>query len=56
MKDGLKEGLLNKVKVTDKFWQGYQKLVIDTVIPYQEKKYVKLQKCVCVMRLKMVSR
>ena len=37
MKDGLKEGLLNKVKVTDKFWQGYQKLVIDTVIPYQEK-------------------
>lgn len=21
MKDGLKEGLLNKVKVTDKFWQ-----------------------------------
>ena len=37
MKDGLKEGLLNKVKVTDKFWQGYQELVMDTVIPYQEK-------------------
>ena len=37
MKDGLKEGLLNKVKVTDKFWQGYQELVINTVIPYQEK-------------------
>ena len=37
MKDGLKEGLLNKVKVTDKFWRGYQELVMDTVIPYQEK-------------------
>ena len=37
MKDGLKEGLLNKVKVTDKFWHGYQELVMDTVIPYQEK-------------------
>ena len=33
--DGLKEGLLNKVKVTDKFWRGYQELVMDTVIPYQ---------------------
>ena len=37
MKDGLKEGLLNKVKVTDQFWHGYQELVMDTVIPYQEK-------------------
>ena len=37
MRDGLKERLLNKVKVTDKFWRGYQKLVMDTVIPYQEK-------------------
>lgn len=37
MKEGLKSSLLNKVKVTDKFWQGYQELVIDTVIPYQEK-------------------
>ena len=37
MKDGLKEGLLNKVKVTDKFWRGYQELVMNTVIPYQEK-------------------
>lgn len=30
MKDGLKEGLLNKVKVTDKFWRGYQELVSAT--------------------------
>lgn len=37
MRDGLKERLLNKVKVTDKFWRGYQELVMDTVIPYQEK-------------------
>ena len=37
MKDGFRESLLNKVKVTDKFWQGYQELVMDTVIPYQEK-------------------
>ena len=37
MKDGLKCSLLNKVKVTDKFWNGYQELVMDTVIPYQEK-------------------
>ena len=37
MKDVLKEGLLNKVKVTDQFWHGYQELVMDTVIPYQEK-------------------
>ena len=37
MKEGLKSSLLNKVKVTDKFWRGYQELVMDTVIPYQEK-------------------
>ena len=37
MKDGFRESLLNKVKVTDKFWQRYQELVMDTVIPYQEK-------------------
>jgi len=37
MRDGLKERLLNKVKVTDKFWWGYQELVMDTVIPYQKK-------------------
>ena len=37
MRDGLKERLLNKVKVTDKFWRGYQELVMNTVIPYQEK-------------------
>lgn len=37
MKGSLKEGILNKVKVTDKFWRGYQELVMDTVIPYQEK-------------------
>ena len=32
MKDGFRESLLNKVKVTDKFWQGYQELVMDTVM------------------------
>ena len=37
MKGSLKEGILNKVKVTDNFWRGYQELVMDTVIPYQEK-------------------
>ena len=37
MKGSLKEGILNTVKVTDKFWRGYQELVMDTVIPYQEK-------------------
>lgn len=37
MKEGLKSSLLNKVKVTDKFWHGYQELVMNTVIPYQEK-------------------
>ena len=37
MKEGLKSSLLNKVKVTDKFWRGYQELVMNTVIPYQEK-------------------
>ena len=26
MKEGLKSSLLNKVKVTDKFWRGYQEL------------------------------
>ena len=33
----MRESLLNKVKVTDAFWHGYQELVMDTVIPYQEK-------------------
>ena len=38
MKDGFRESLLNKVKVTDKFWQGYQELVMDTVIQQDWKK------------------
>ena len=46
MKEGLKSSLLNKVKVTDKFWRGYQELVIGSVIVFAaiwilEKKYRK---------------
>lgn len=33
----MRADVLNKIKITDKFWSNYQKLVINTVIPYQEK-------------------
>lgn len=33
----MKREILNRVKINDSFWSGYQKLVMDTVIPYQEK-------------------
>ena len=40
MKEGLKSSLLNKVKVTDKFWRGYQELVMDTSVLQRDWKRV----------------
>lgn len=33
----MKQSILNNIKIHDSFWSRYQKLVLDVVIPYQEK-------------------
>ena len=33
----MKTDMLKKIRITDPFWSHYQELVMDTVIPYQEK-------------------
>lgn len=33
----MKADALKQIKITDRFWSHYQELVMDTVIPYQEK-------------------
>lgn len=33
----MKTDMLKKIRITDSFWSHYQELVMDTVIPYQEK-------------------
>ena len=37
MKNNIRSVSLKQTKCDDKFWSPYQKLVVDTVIPYQQK-------------------